>query len=62
MERTNSQTLNEWLKEAGFNPQELATLTRKEKQEKLRDHYQEQVDNLEEKKEKLDHRIQELAK
>jgi transcription termination factor NusB len=56
------QPLDEWLTEAGFNPDELTTLTIKQKQEKIRDHCQEKVDGLEAKKEKLDQQIQKLVK
>lgn len=50
-------TLNEWLQEAGIDAGEL---TDNEKQEQLRDYYQARVDSLEDKKDKLDRRIQEL--
>jgi DNA repair ATPase RecN len=55
---SEANNLNEWLREAGFDPEELTTV--RAKQDKLREHYQSQVDTLEEKKEKLDKQVQQL--
>ena len=56
MSETNN--LDTWLREAGFDPNELSTVH--EKQDTLREHYQSEVEVLEEKKEKLDKQAQRL--
>lgn len=56
----NDQTLIEWVIEAGFDLKEFTDKTDEQKQRTLRDYHQANVERMEQKKDKLDQRIQEL--
>ena len=57
----NDQTLINWIAESGLNLKEFTDKTDEQKQRALWDHHRANVDQLEQKKDKLDQKIQKLS-